>query len=48
LRRQGGGGAPLGIVVVDQVKLGATARALPNWSNPWATNDWLTPDTVSN
>ncbi len=41
-----GAGAPAGTAVVDQVKAGCTAIALPNWSNSSTTNVWLAADTV--
>ena len=47
LAARAGFGTPAGTVVRDQVNAGCTARALPNWSRPWAANNWLFPLTVT-
>ena len=41
LALRAGAVAPLGTVDVDHLNVGCVAKALPNWSKPWATSDWL-------
>ena len=42
-----GTGAPAGTVIVDQVKAGCTAVALPNWSTSATTQRFAGTDTAT-